>query len=316
MSVNGESDSLMMMLIVCPKCGFSQPKDPYCAQCGIDISAYQVPEKSMLQKLSENLFVQLGIVILVGALAVWFVTKNQRQSFWTRVQFLRGSSSTQISQSKDTNQFTSNESEVSEPQNQESIRNKPFATLLSSTEQSEKKLMGPTAKIYYIEISQAILNKWLEEGALTRVETSYEVTIGYIPKLNQILEQYKSKIKILKEESYTYGLNQLYTAKLEKASDIPATSSAGRALATTENSSLEQTPVITTYATLDDDRNENLSGQLEVSLNPQTSFPAQFEMAADQSFFVSGFDKSSSNSTTTGDKAVPHEIVVILRFEK
>lgn len=299
------------------------------------MSAYRPPDKSALQKLSENLFVQLALVALIGLFAVTLVTKNHKQSFWTRVQFLRGSSSTQFSQSQDANQFSSTEQEQTETAQPE-LASAPETTA-PAAEVKSKAAQGPNAKIYYLEIPQSLLGKWLEEGILTRVETSYEITIGYIPQLAQALEKYKSQIKILKEESYTYNLNQLYSAKLEKPVDsnstpeipsAPGAAVTGRVLANTDAAATASTvptppggvsstippgttPGIVTYATLDDDRNDTLSGQLEISVNPQTSFPAQFEMTADQSFFISGFDKSRSTDRTTAT-----EIVVVLKIDK
>ena len=178
------------------------------------MSAYRPPEKSALQKLSENLFVQLALVALIGLIAVSLVTRNHKQSFWTRVQFLRGSSSTQFSQSQDANQYASSDQEQSESALTESTLTPE--TSVPAAEVKAKVTQGPNAKIYYLEIPQTLLSKWLEDGLLTRVETSYEITIGYIPQLAQALEQYKSQIKVLKEESYSYNLNQLYSAKLEK----------------------------------------------------------------------------------------------------
>ena len=308
MSVNPESVSLKEMLTKCPKCGFSQPKDQYCAQCGIDMSAYRPPDKSLMQKLSENLYVQLCMVLIVGLVAVLLITRNQKQSFWTRVQFLRGSSSTQVSQSKDMNQFsTTNKAEIPDS---EVAAKQDTATTTAAPEKdlAAKTVSGPQAKIYYLEIPQAVLTKWLEEGVLTRVETSDEITIGYIPQLAQALEQYKSQIRVLKQEAYNYNLNQLYTAKLEKPVAPTATATTSRGVATTDTPAA---PTLTTYATLDDDRNETLTGQLEVSVNPQTSFPAQFEMTADQSFFIAGFDKNRP-----ADRTSASETVVVLKIDK
>lgn len=285
------------------------------------MSAYRPPEKSLSQKLSENLFVQLSLVVLVGLIAVFLITRNQQQSFWTRVQFLRGSSSTQVSQSKDMSQFSSTYQAEVEPEVVEASQS--VESNMPINEIKGKALHSSQAQIYYLEIPRNVLSKWLEEGLLTRVETSEGVTIGYIPQLSQVLEQYSSQIKVLKQESYPYSLNQLYTAKLEKPADpssnpnmdpssnpnmIPQKS---RSLAAVEPALNTPAPGIVTYATLDDDRNDTLLGQLEVSVNPQTSFPAQFEMTPDQSFFISGFERSRGS-----DKVPLSETVVVLKIDK
>lgn len=266
------------------------------------MSAYRPPEKSLFQKLSENLFVQLGLVLFIGIIAVYMVTKNQKESFWSRVEFLRGSS-TQISQTRDANQFASETSEAVASQNEVEVTSTDMgaAPAVRST--------APQAKIYYLEIPQAVLSKWLEEGILTRVETSDEITIGYIPQLAAALEQYKAQIKVLKQDSFQYNLNQLYTAKL----DLPAPAATpntqtGRVVATTG----ADAPAFTAYATLDDDRNDTLSGQLEISTNPQSSYPAHFEMTPEQSFFISGFAKTGAPQ----DRAATTETVVVFKIDK
>lgn len=273
------------------------------------MNAYRPPEKSLSQKLSENLYVQLCLVLVVGLVAVMIITRNQKQSFWTRVQFLRGSSSTQISQSTDSNQFSTNEKQPEAPAAAAVTATQAQAVNAPEKALAAKTVTGPQAKIYYLEIPQTVLRKWLEDGVLTRVETSDEITIGYIPQLSQALEQYKSQIRVLKQEGYTYNLNQLYTAKLDKPVNPTATALSTRGVASTEAPAT--VPGLTTYATLDDDRNDTLTGQLEVSVNPQTSFPAQFEMTPDQSFFISGFDKSSSP-----DRLPTSETVVVLKIDK
>lgn len=318
MSVNGESVSLIVMLTSCPKCGFSQPKDQYCAQCGIDMSAYQIPQKSLFQRLSESLFVQLTLVILIGLFAVLLVTRNQKQNFWSRVQFLRGSS-TQISQSTDSNNYSNpaDLNKAAETQQLASVEKNEAQSPAPAGKSVDKKTRVPQAKLYYVEVPPSILSKWLEEGILTRVETSDDLTIGYIPQLAQVLTQYQSQIKVIKEEAFPYNLNQLFTAKLDRG--VPESSRNSRAIAAASNSNLGSASAgmntssnsLVTYATLEDDRNETLSGQLEVSINPQTSFPAQFEMSQDQSFFISGFDK-----TKTSNRNPATEIIVVLKIDK
>lgn len=56
------------MMINCPKCGFSQPEDQYCAKCGVDMLSYRPREKSISEKFLHNTSMQLialGLVIVV-----------------------------------------------------------------------------------------------------------------------------------------------------------------------------------------------------------------------------------------------------------
>ena len=56
------------MMMNCPKCGFSQPEDQYCAKCGVDMLSYRPREKSISEKFLHNTSMQLialGLVIVV-----------------------------------------------------------------------------------------------------------------------------------------------------------------------------------------------------------------------------------------------------------
>ena len=62
-----------MSMVSCPKCGFTQPTDQYCAKCGIDMQSYQPAEKPLyLRILSDTVFqlVTVTVVIGIGFLAV------------------------------------------------------------------------------------------------------------------------------------------------------------------------------------------------------------------------------------------------------
>src|SRR6188508_2353904 len=64
------------MNVTCPKCGFEQPRDRFCANCGIDIENYRSPPSSIAQKfLGSSLFYGLLALILVGA-AIFFVLRT------------------------------------------------------------------------------------------------------------------------------------------------------------------------------------------------------------------------------------------------
>lgn len=65
------------MLIDCPRCGFNQPKDTYCAQCGIDMLAYKAPEVSAGQRLLQNIFFQtVAILTIAGAGIGYFLSQR------------------------------------------------------------------------------------------------------------------------------------------------------------------------------------------------------------------------------------------------
>lgn len=67
------------MIIDCPRCGFSQPKDRYCANCGLDIDHFKPVPEPKLKALAQNTFVQITLVaIVVVALASGIYTAQQK----------------------------------------------------------------------------------------------------------------------------------------------------------------------------------------------------------------------------------------------
>lgn len=72
--------NILFMMQECPRCKFSQPKDRYCANCGLDIETYVPQPESVVQKLGKNTALHIAIVILimVGLGVVIYVTQKER----------------------------------------------------------------------------------------------------------------------------------------------------------------------------------------------------------------------------------------------
>lgn len=63
----------------CPRCGFIQPKDRYCANCGLDIDHYKPAPRPLLKRIAENtMFQVLFVVVLVGSLGTWIYFSQRR----------------------------------------------------------------------------------------------------------------------------------------------------------------------------------------------------------------------------------------------
>lgn len=61
------------MLITCPKCGFNQPQDKYCAQCGVDMESFKPQEESTSKKLFRNpaFHITLFVLFIAGLVALY-----------------------------------------------------------------------------------------------------------------------------------------------------------------------------------------------------------------------------------------------------
>jgi len=64
------------MNIACPKCGFEQPADRFCANCGIDIDNYRAPTKSIIQRLVGSTMFYLALALIMVGGALYLVTKT------------------------------------------------------------------------------------------------------------------------------------------------------------------------------------------------------------------------------------------------
>ena len=64
------------MLVNCPKCGFQQPIDKYCAQCGVDMETFKPSAPPLLQRIFGNTIVQLSLLVVVAVGMGTFLYKN------------------------------------------------------------------------------------------------------------------------------------------------------------------------------------------------------------------------------------------------
>ncbi|MBX3039168.1 MAG: hypothetical protein KF789_00500 [Bdellovibrionaceae bacterium] len=78
------------MLVNCPRCGFTQPKDQYCAQCGVDMLAFRPPALPVWKKISGNPVIQLGLVLLIAAGGGYSIYRQRQSDLHERVRYLQG----------------------------------------------------------------------------------------------------------------------------------------------------------------------------------------------------------------------------------
>jgi hypothetical protein len=78
------------MLIQCPKCGFSQPKDRYCANCGVDMESYRPQKPPLMGRIVGSAFFQISFVFLIVFVAIFYIRQKQKEELASRVEFLKG----------------------------------------------------------------------------------------------------------------------------------------------------------------------------------------------------------------------------------
>lgn len=68
------------MMVNCPKCGFSQPQDQYCAKCGVDMIAYRPRAKPFLTRLVSNTTFQISALAFLTLAGGLYVREANRAS--------------------------------------------------------------------------------------------------------------------------------------------------------------------------------------------------------------------------------------------
>ncbi len=63
-------------MIVCGKCGFTQPKDVYCANCGVNLEKYRPEKPPKLVQLAKDPYFQISTAIIC-AIAAFFIFINK-----------------------------------------------------------------------------------------------------------------------------------------------------------------------------------------------------------------------------------------------
>ncbi len=61
------------MLVKCPKCGFDQPKDTYCANCGIEMDSYKPIKAPLWKRIVKSPLFSLLIFLALGYAAVLYL---------------------------------------------------------------------------------------------------------------------------------------------------------------------------------------------------------------------------------------------------
>jgi hypothetical protein len=267
--------------------------------------AYKAPPQPMMKKLAENLFIQLVLIFFLGAGTVYWLRQNSIQSTQARVEFLKGSN-LQLESSESRNQFYQETNQAEDSSNESEIQQ---ASLMGASGEITSQDLGPASKpevkIFFLQVSTSTLNKWLEDGTLTRVESSDGIMMGYVGELPKILNVAQGQLKVLKSETFAMALEQIYSSK------IALPKSENPQARTVASPSDDLNDGMTAFATLESIKDDSITGQLEISLDAQNSFPVQFEMSPGSSVLVTGFAKLKNV-----EKSPDSELIVVLNLKK
>jgi hypothetical protein len=296
------------MLVNCPKCGFQQPIDKYCAQCGVDMETFKPAAPPLLQRIFGNTIVQLCLLVVAAGGLGTFLYKNGPSSSeptaanaTSRVQINSNASSSSPGAASFEGQMapvppdTEAQSTEAAPQDIAAARTDgavvPASTVEALASPAEKRSLagvsGPSLIVTYAEVPRASYQA-LVEATHSAPNGAYQNFTGYsagiLPGLRDLLNAGTFKMTVLHKETrsvasaktlqWFYGLKDPRTA-----ADIG----------------------FTTFVVLaDSDPNDNnLRGSMDVQRGwrepaggateyQRRNFPAEFEITPRTGFFMSG----------------------------
>lgn len=223
------------MLIHCPRCGFSQPQDRYCAQCGVDMQTYRPQVIPIWKKIISHPTFQIAVVIGVAVyLSLHFIQKSiydpgnpKRPYSFLRIlspEVTPTTNDVNLSASQNLQQQVSATSESSpqddtdknvmafDGQNQIADNNLDRPTNSTNNNpnaSTNNEINNNPIRVTFYEIDRQILTQFFNEsqnnGMLT---TTNDLSIGLISNIDKKLSPSNPRIQLIHQENPTIDLNK------------------------------------------------------------------------------------------------------------
>ena len=147
------------MMMECPRCGFVQPKDQYCASCGLDIDHYTIKPKPILVRIVQNPNLHLLLIGLLVLLIVGYIFYSQRALVSRQVEALFSGTPLTSRDSGDADNSADNKGRASNTPT-ELVEPSPEAKAELADESSEPKkenllatVVAPPTEVSKVEVS-------------------------------------------------------------------------------------------------------------------------------------------------------------------
>lgn len=158
---------MLFMMHECPKCHFVQPKDRYCANCGLDIESYVPAPEPALKKFSKNTSLHVSIVViltLLAAMAIYVREKDKIMEHFRNAPLLMSSKNSDRGDTPERPRDENGELQAGQPS--EAItapapNPSATATALENSAQARRELT-----ITFAEASVAFIQQLESEGQL------------------------------------------------------------------------------------------------------------------------------------------------------
>lgn len=179
------------MMQECPKCGFTQPADRYCANCGLDIENFKPVPDSILKKLAKNTGLHITIVVLVISLLSVFIYFEQKNKL---LEHLNPSSTATIPAVKPTLQEATIQAPTPEKEILEAVNpTEKIETPPTNNDEKTpavKKEIQNKIMVTFAEVSSVVLQQLANEG---QIINDSALRRAFINKKIESVEKIKEK---------------------------------------------------------------------------------------------------------------------------
>ena len=292
------------MLVKCPRCGFSQPQDKYCAQCGVDMETFKPPRKSAVVSYLKDPFLYLAVALIAIGVSIFTLYRHDKSDIAQRVQFLKGT--LQIASTNGVATRVTNEPAAAPmPAVQEVVATPnaataPTAALAGTTAApgtaADKALTAAAsnqiAHIYYAEVPQEALNRLYQESQATGQFNSFgDYTAGILPDMQKRIMAPGLKIRILEKSEKAIAKNQQwFTGIHDPEFDEDMGLSTFIEVSEVENNVFRgNLEIVRSLREGDLDKTRGLAAvDQSAGAVQKNSYPAIFELGPGYGFFIAG----------------------------
>lgn len=298
------------MLVNCPRCGFSQPNDQYCAQCGIDMQSFKKKKQPLLKQIFSSAAVQIVILIIATVFVGQYLFRNQAPQSWVqKITHFQGMNKSKKSESssQSPNQYNTEESQLKKDtlasaqseslQNQRLKSGQPAEVSLNSAEAATNNLDGADAqnlssinfKITYAEIATEVLAKLIADSTnLGLYQNLATYSAGIIYDFKKRSDNFKQTLKTTDLKLALGGTNSN--------------------LSGTMNPDGSQTLGLVTSIEYKSNENDIIHGDIRVTNSSSQNsefYPAEFDLPKGAAFFIIGAIKRESFSPDRAKLVMP-----------
>lgn len=289
------------MIINCPRCGFSQPKDQYCAQCGVDMQSFKPKSIPVAKKIFQSTTTHVVLLLAGAAFVGQYVIRSEEPQRW--VQKITRSQGVTKSKAKFDNENESSgiaesASEADDPNEQlASLKNKELAVNANveqpipvgsnassafegnqagSTQNTlntrESNLNEPTFKTLYAEVATSTVSRWIADSSNAgQYQNLQEYSAGILPEFSKRMD---TTIRVLKSTEKKLGIGQGDSQLSGTVGD-----NSGQMIGLAANIEFRS------------QENGNIHGTIGISRmqrQNRDNFPAEFDLPKGSAFFILG----------------------------